>query len=154
MVEPTPELLVVIAPQAAGPQPDADDIDGPGPGGAGGPAAEGGPAGNNRYQTILTALREIAQVTVVLPPRLALVAAPRGRVDALARLPGVLGVFPEAVPAGLRETLTASENLFVDGWLARLAGKQRSAEGLPWDATGTGRLPPGPPHDRKPPSDP
>ncbi|SBW25630.1 hypothetical protein FDG2_4628 [Candidatus Protofrankia californiensis] len=58
-------------------------------------------------------------------------------------------MFSEAIPAGLRETLTASENLFVDGWLARLAGKQRSAEGLPWDATGTGRLPPGPPHDRK-----
>ncbi|ONH37306.1 hypothetical protein BL254_04475 [Protofrankia sp. BMG5.30] len=152
VVEPTPELLVVIASRTVRLDPavhGSDDLNGPvGPGKHGdvaGPAEEKGPDGSDRYQTVLTALREIAQVTAVLPPRLALVAASKTQADALIRLPGVAGVFLEAVPAGLRETLTASEHLFVDGWLARLAGKQRSAEGLPWDATDTGRLPPGPP---------
>ncbi|WP_250285552.1 MULTISPECIES: hypothetical protein [unclassified Frankia] len=151
MAEPTPEVLVVIASRAAGPEPA-----GYGPDGDGGPAprddhddvpgpAEEEPGGSGRQQAVLAALREIAQVTAVLPPRLALVAAARSQAGALARLPGVVGVFPEAVPAGLRETLTAGERLFVDGWLARLAGKRRPADGLPWDATGTGRLPPGPP---------
>ncbi|WP_322780074.1 hypothetical protein [Frankia sp. Cas4] len=156
MVEPTPELLVVgassdpVRSRGAGA---SDDLDCAGD--RGGPADRSGPSdrraepaavgdgrhGDGRHQ-VIDALRGLVRVTAILPPRLALVVAPPDGTDALARLPGVVGVFTHTVPAGLRETLTATENLFVDAWLARVAGKHRSGEGLPWDAPG--RLPPDP----------
>nr|WP_239311637.1 hypothetical protein [Frankia sp. Cj3] len=132
VVEPTPELLVVIASAGsvpsrgpAGPEDAGDD--------PGDRDTEPAAAGSDQRQVIGT-LRGLARVTAILLPRLALVVSPPGGADALARLPGVVGVFTHTVPAGLRETLTATENLFVDAWLARLAGKRRLGEGMPWDA--------------------
>ena len=44
-------------------------------------------------------------------------------------------------PDDVREELTTAEQLFIDGWLQRRAGKpERSGEGLDWDTPG--RLPP------------
>ncbi len=167
MVEPTPELLVVVASsgsvrsRGADALDDHDCVNEPGePAGRGDPpdrradpaAVGAGRHGAGRHQMI-DVLRGLARVTAILPPRLALVVAPPDGTDALAHLPGVVGVFTHTVPAGLRETLSATENLFVDAWLARLAGKHRSGEGLPWDTPD--RLPPdapggnvgGPPSD-------
>jgi hypothetical protein len=94
------------------------------PGGASGVAGAAGLAG-------------FGQVTSALPPRLVLLAAPAGRAEELAALPGVLDVFVDAVPPGLRETLSPAENLFVDGWLARMSGKSRGpGDERPWDAPG------------------
>jgi hypothetical protein len=114
--EPEPELLVVIDPAVAGPV---------------GTAAA-------------AALRRFGPVTGVLPPRLALVASQPDRAGEIAGLPGVVGVFAGPVPPALRETFTPGEELFVDGWLARVAGKPlpRPGEGEPWDSPD--RLPPDP----------
>ncbi len=133
VVEPVPELLVVLAPPAS--------LSSRAAGRRGDRGADREPGGDDCHQ-VVGDLRGFAQVTAILPPRLALVATPADGAGALARLPGVVGVFTHTVPAGLRETLTATENLFVDAWLARLAGKSRPGEGLPWDAAG--RLPPDP----------
>ena len=44
-------------------------------------------------------------------------------------------------PPDVRDELTTTEQLFIDGWLLRRTGKpERSGEGLDWDTPG--RLPP------------
>ncbi len=83
----------------------------------------------------LSDLRGIAQVTQLLPPRLALV---RSGGAALAALPGVVSVHDSAA-AELPADLTENERMFVAAWQARSAAdgpKTRSGDGLPWDAPG------------------
>jgi hypothetical protein len=110
--EPEPELLVVVEPAEAG--------------------SVGAVAG---------ALRRFAPVTAVLEPRLALLAGPPGLAARIAALPWVVGAFADRVPPALQETFSPAERIFVDGWLARVAGKPgRPGEGEPWDTPG--RLPP------------
>ena len=70
--------------------------------------------------------------------------------DGAAGTGDLVGVFTEAPPPGLRETLEPAERLFVDAWLARGRPKPpRPGEGRPWDAGGgpgePPRLPPDPP---------
>ncbi|ETA03055.1 hypothetical protein ThrDRAFT_01494 [Frankia casuarinae] len=85
----------------------------------------------------LAELAVLGTVTSALRPRLALVALPPSRAPEVAALPGVCGVFIDQVPPALRETLTAAESLFVDGWLARRGAKRRDpAGGEPWDTPG------------------
>ncbi|CAO5232692.1 hypothetical protein [Frankia sp. AgKG'84/4] len=92
-------------------------------------------------------LAAFGQVTSGLAPRLVLLVAPAGRAGEVAALPGVRGVFVDAVPAGLRAEFDQAENLFVDGWLARRSGKDRGpGDGREWDAPGF--APPDPPSAR------
>lgn len=54
----------------------------------------------------------------------------------LAAIPGVARVVEPGAPAPALEGLSAGEQLFVSGWLARSAPKERPGEGLAWDAPG------------------
>ncbi|MBE3201938.1 hypothetical protein IHE48_13305 [Frankia sp. CH37] len=84
--------------------------------------------------TALDVIGRWAQVTARLPPRLALVIVPPGRLADATAVPGVLGVFAADVPAELAAALDPRERLFVDGWLARAVAKPpRPFEGRPWD---------------------
>lgn len=94
----------------------------------------------------LAQLRAVANVTQVLPPRLAIVQADRETTARAARIEGVLGVYDDAVPE-VPPDLTPSERVFVSAWEARRQPKTRPGEGLSWDAPGF--LPPDPPGQRR-----
>ena len=94
----------------------------------------------------LVRLRAVANVTQVLPPRLAIVEAERETAARVARIEGVLGVYDDAVPE-VPPDLTPSERVFVSAWEARRQPKTRPGEGLSWDAPGF--LPPDPPGQRR-----
>ncbi|WP_241839861.1 hypothetical protein [Frankia sp. CcI49] len=128
MPEPEPEWVPVPVPEP--------ESSGPGEPGWGAPRellfvlAEDATAAG----TALDVIGRWAQVTARLPPRLALVVVPAGRLADAAAVPGVLGVFATDVPVELAATLDPRERLFVDGWLARAVAKPpRPFEGRPWD---------------------
>lgn len=100
---------------------------------------------------LLASLRRHGTVTGRLAPRLALVEAyseqanPDEVVCALAAVPGVLAVFATGPPPALYASLSETERLFVDAWLARdRPTGAPEGDGLPWDAD-PNRLPPDPP---------
>jgi hypothetical protein len=83
----------------------------------------------------LSGLSNIAQVTQIFPPRLALVL---GEKAALEAVPGVVSVHDSAI-ADLPTDLTDHERRFVAAWRTRTGAggvKKRFAEGLNWDAPG------------------
>lgn len=99
----------------------------------------------DQAEQALIGLREVAQVTQMLPPRLALV---RGGTGALAAVPGVASVHDSAA-GDLPGDLTDSERLFVTAWRSRPGAdesKRGSTDGLKWDAPGF--EPPDPPGGR------
>ncbi|MGC5020794.1 hypothetical protein [Micromonospora sp. DT47] len=93
-------------------------------------------------ERVLEALRRVAQVTQVLPPRLALAAG-----DTSVNVPGTTA-YADDVPDTVLDELSPAERMFVSAWRTRRAGKRRPGEGLPWDAPG--HLPPDlPPGSRR-----
>jgi hypothetical protein len=90
----------------------------------------------------LAQLRAVANITQVLPPRLALIRADPDTMARARRIQGVLDVYEDVAPA-LPLDLTPSERVFISAWQARRQPKTRRGEGLSWDAPGF--LPPDPP---------
>ncbi|MFE9018084.1 hypothetical protein ACFYNL_05850 [Streptomyces sp. NPDC007808] len=87
------------------------------------------------YETALVALRALARVTQVMPPRLALVLVPPGSRTEASALPGTAW-FEEDLPPEVYSGLSPQERLFVDAWAARRMPKERPGDQLPWDAPG------------------
>jgi hypothetical protein len=82
----------------------------------------------------LTRLRAAGTVTALMPPRLALL-RPAPGVDP-PRIDGVVYLRRAEEADALPDDLTADERLFVDAWRTRFAPKQRTGDGLAWDAAG------------------
>lgn len=84
---------------------------------------------------VARAVDQRVRVVHRIPPRLLVVRGTQDQAD-LAAIPGVARVVERGVPAPALDGLSAEERLFVGGWLARSAPKERPGEGLAWDAPG------------------
>lgn len=93
----------------------------------------------------LERLRRSLQVTQVASPRLAVVVAAEGALEAIDGVAEVAGA-GESLQDEI--ALTDAERLFADAWAQRtgdVSGAERPGDGLPWDAPGF--TPPDPPGD-------
>jgi hypothetical protein len=94
----------------------------------------------------LAELLELASVTQVLGPRLALVRADAATAARIAKIKGVHGVHSGTL-GGIPSDLTQKERAFVSAWEMRQRPKERPGDGLSWDAPGF--TPPDPPGGKR-----
>lgn len=87
----------------------------------------------------------IGRVVMTLPPHLAVIVMPgppevgppeAGEPEARPHLSAGIAVYASAPPPAVMAGLSAAEQLFVAGWIARTTPKVRPGEGLSWDAPG------------------
>jgi len=88
-----------------------------------------------RASRALRKLGRVGQVVQVLPPRLASVAVPDDAVSRVSATDGVRAVFTPGEPAVVPYPSPA-EALFIAAWTERSQPKDRSGDGLDWDAPG------------------
>ena len=76
------------------------------------------------------------RVTQRLADRIALAVVPAGAHETLIERSDVLNVFDEDVPEAAVEDLDEAERIFVDAWRKRARPKDRTGDGMRWDAPG------------------
>ncbi|MEV7177303.1 hypothetical protein [Kitasatospora sp. NPDC093679] len=85
---------------------------------------------------VLDRLRELVAVTQLGSQRVVLAVVGEGQREKVLALPGVLGVYTDAVPDTARRVFSPGEQLFVSAWEARARPKERPGDGLAWDDPG------------------